>query len=226
MRHATATRYLPVGCTKVNRIVVSAATVVTVIILPVPPELPARAAVIQGRIIGRTSIEILIIPIIPRTTSCLNVRETKGNEEEVCEEEEVETKKKGNLDGSSIVRSKHACNTSLKGSDLVFSFAYLFCKLFFFFLLFLLRTRVFYFSYTRRRVIFFFLFSLLRVIYRKYFNILRNVSLSTLGSTLIFLVYCWSVLWFLKVHGRTFEQHGGDISRAIAGDYINATIIL
>lgn len=161
MRHATATRYLPVGCTKVNRTVVSAATVVTVIILPVPLELPARAAVIQGRIIGRTSIEILIIPIIPRTTSCLNVRETKGKEEEVCEEDEVETKE-GNLDGSSIVRSKQACNTSLKGSDIVFSFAYLFCKLFFFSLLFLLRTRVFYFSYTRRRVILFFHFVVAR----------------------------------------------------------------
>lgn len=97
MRHATPTRYLPVGCTKVNRTVVSVATVVTVIILPVPPELPARAAVIQGRIIGRTSIEILIIPIIPRTTSCLNVRETKGKEEEACEEEKVETKKKRKL---------------------------------------------------------------------------------------------------------------------------------
>lgn len=162
MRHATATRYLPVGCTKVNRTVVSAATVVTVIILPVPPELPARAAVIQGRIIGRTSIEILIIPIIPRTTSCLNVRETKGKEEEVCEEDEVETKE-GNLDGSSIVRSKQACNTSLKGSDIVFSFAYLFCKLFFFLCCFYYEREYFIF-HTRDGVSSFFFISLLRVI--------------------------------------------------------------
>ena len=224
MRHATATRYLPVGCTKVNRTVVSAATVVTVIILPVPPELPARAAVIQGRIIGRTSIEILIIPIIPRTTSCLNVRETKGKEEEVCEEDEVETKE-GNLDGSSIVRSKQACNTSLKGSDIVFSFAYLFCKLFFFFFVVFTTNESILFFIHETACHPFFSFRCCAW-YRKYFNILRNVSLSILGSTLIFLVYCWSVLWFLKVHGRTFEQHGGDISRAIAGDYINTMIIL